>query len=34
MNWNVNLADNNLLQRADEGDDGGEDNDPYIHGGG
>ena len=30
----MNLAVNNLLQRDDEGDDGGEDDDPYIHSGG
>ena len=29
----VNLAVNNLLQRDDEGDDAGDDDDPYIHAG-
>jgi hypothetical protein len=33
-NLDVNLAVNNLLQRDDEGDEGGEDDDPYIHAGG
>jgi hypothetical protein len=30
----VNLAVNNLLQRDDEGDEAGDDDDPYIHAGG
>ncbi len=34
LNLKVNLAVNDLLQQADVGDDGGEDDAPYLHGGG